>query len=200
MGKIQQNNSRGPTSQVVFDFRLYNRSLPTLIITDPNIIAEVMIKKFDIFPHRFSMPNVSPKYFRKNITILQGEEWKKVRSILSPTFTGLKLKKMVPFINGIGDSLNSKFSKVLETESQEFELKPMFRACTMDIICNIVFGIEGDSEVSKILEIIFTNLLKLQFKDEIHMYLTDNKFFYGSGYDKHFSIFLAIKCCQRICW
>ena len=130
-------------------FRIFYGSKPSLVVTDPDIIAEVMIKKFDLFPNRTEVKGFEPKYFRKNISDLRGEEWKKVRNALTPTFTGLKLKKMVPFMNEIGIHLGGKFERILETSAQEFELKPMFRSCTMDIILNIVFGISVDSQVTE---------------------------------------------------
>ena len=127
---------------------MFNGSKPTLYVMDPDLIAEVMIKKFDIFPNRVEREGFSPKYFRKNIALLRNHEWKKIRNTLSPTFTGLKLKKMVPFMGDIGTQLGRKFDRILETSDQEFQLKPVFRSCTMDIICNLVFGVNIDSQVS----------------------------------------------------
>ena len=127
---------------------MFTGSLPTLVIADPALISEVFIKKFDVFPNRLQLDTFDPKYFRKNVAGLRDNEWKKVRNILSPTFTGMKIKKMAPFINEIGTHLCAKFARVLANrDDHEFELKPTFRACTMDIICNIVFGISADSEV-----------------------------------------------------
>ena len=149
LGELKFGNFMKSAFLTVFCLRIFNGPKPSLIITDPDLIAEVMIKKFDLFPNRVQVSGFSLKYFRKNIVGLQDEEWKKVRTTLSPTFTGMKLKKMTPFISGIGYLLYAKFAQILETDDQEFQLKPMFRSCTMDIICNIVFGINVDSEVSE---------------------------------------------------
>ena len=127
---------------------MFNGSTPVLVITDLDLICEVMIKKFDIFPNRASLPNFNPKYLRKNVSTLRDAEWRKVRNILTPTFTGLKLKKMVPLISGVGKHLCAKFEQTLKTTNQEFQLKPLYRACTMDIIMNIVFGINVDTQVT----------------------------------------------------
>ena len=53
-----------------------------------------------------------------------------------------------------------KFEKALDTPDQEIELNPTFRALTMDIICNIVFGINVDSQVSECVN--YYNKLKSQ--------------------------------------
>ena len=58
------------------------------------------------------------------------------------------MKKMVPFMSEIGTQLARKFDRVLETSDQEFQLKPVFRSCTMDIICHLVFGVNIDSQVN----------------------------------------------------
>ncbi len=128
-------------------FSTFNGNHPVLLITEPEMINEVMIKQFDVFPNRIRVKAFEPKYFRKNVSTLRDEEWKRTRNMLTPTFTGAKLKKMAPMINEIGTHICSKFERVLHTAHQEFELLPTFRACTMDIICNIVFGISVDSEV-----------------------------------------------------
>ena len=126
---------------------MFTGSSPVLVITDPALICEVMIRQFDSFTNHKGLTNFSPKYFRKGLLLLRDEEWKSVRKILSPTFTGAKLQKLAPCLDEIGDQLCRKFDKVLQSEDQEFELISMFRSCTMDIICNVLFGITVDSQV-----------------------------------------------------
>ena len=62
--------------------------MPVLVVTDPEIIKEVMIKQFDVFPNRRTRASIGLKYMRKIISVMQHEEWRRTRNALTPTFTG----------------------------------------------------------------------------------------------------------------
>ena len=95
--------------------RTYEGSLPVLGVTDPEIVREVMIKQFDVFPNRTTRTSPAIKYMRKMIVIMQHDEWKRTRSALSPTFTGAKLKKMVAVMNDVASNFSRKlFSSPLK--------------------------------------------------------------------------------------
>ena len=130
--------------------RTYEGSLPVLGVTDPEIVREVMIKQFDVFPNRTTRTSPAIKYMRKMIVIMQHDEWRRTRSALSPTFTGAKLKKMVAVMNDVASNFSRKLSSLSSEEIENIQLKPIFRAYTMDVICNVVFGFKIDTQVFKI--------------------------------------------------
>ena len=68
-----------------------------------------------------------------------GDDWKRLRSIMSPTFTSGKMKKMYPMIK---DCLN-EFLDVLEPAAKNREninLKDMHGNYTMDVIATCAFA------------------------------------------------------------
>lgn len=80
-------------------------SEPNLVVNDLDLIKHVLIRDFDHFIDRreFQVNNDSEvnKYFAHMLNNLKGEEWKRVRSALSPVFTSGKLKGMITFMNKV---------------------------------------------------------------------------------------------------
>ena len=77
------------------NFRAYEGSTPLLTISDPELVQEVMIKKFEAFGNRRSKGSINIKNLSRSMTLLKYEDWRTVRSSLSPAFTAAKLKKLV---------------------------------------------------------------------------------------------------------
>ena len=49
------------------------------------------------------------------MAVAEGEEWKRMRNILSPTFSVHKMKQMVPLMNSACDTLMKKLEEMSET-------------------------------------------------------------------------------------
>ncbi|XP_077879121.1 cytochrome P450 3A9 [Ictidomys tridecemlineatus] len=151
---------------------LYDGRQPFLVITDPSIIKTVLIKEcYSAFTNR---RNFGPVVFmKKAISLSEDEEWKRIRTLLSPTFTSGKLKEMFPIINQYGDVLVKNMR--LESEKGKFiNLKDIFGAYSMDVITATSFGVNIDSlnnpqdpfvkKVKKLLKFDFFNPLLLSIK------------------------------------
>ena len=53
--------------------------------------------------------------FSKMLTIAQGEDWKRIRNTLTPTFSAHKMKQMVPLMNLACDTLMKKMEEKSST-------------------------------------------------------------------------------------
>ena len=126
----------------------FNASKPTLVITDPELVKEVMVKRFETFPLRMKGFASEVKYVRKMMSTLPYDEWKRTRIAFSPSFTGARLKRMVTLMNDVGNNFSRKLSTLSAEELESVELKPFFRAYSIDIICNVVFGFKIDTQVT----------------------------------------------------
>ncbi|XP_048511955.1 cytochrome P450 9e2-like [Athalia rosae] len=76
-------------------FGFYDFTTSVVVLKDLELIKEVMIKHFDGFPNRrmfFTSP-MEP-LFQKNLAALKDDEWKNMRTLLSPAFTSSKMKMM----------------------------------------------------------------------------------------------------------
>ncbi|XP_038395276.1 cytochrome P450 3A12-like isoform X4 [Canis lupus baileyi] len=91
------------------------------------------------------MQSFGPVGFMKSaITVSEDEEWKRIRTLLSPTFTSGKLKEMFPIIGQYGDVLVRNLRKEAEKD-KAISLKDIFGAYSMDVITSTSFGVNIDS-------------------------------------------------------
>ncbi|XP_068940868.1 cytochrome P450 3A12-like [Petaurus breviceps papuanus] len=121
----------------------YDGRLPILATLDPAFIKAVLVKEFyTLFTNRRSFGlNGS---LESGITIVKGEKWKWIRTILSPTFTSGKLKEMFPIIKHHGDVLLQNIEKRV-AKDESLNTKDIFGAYSLDVITSTSFGVDVDS-------------------------------------------------------
>merc|ERR1719245_78007 len=77
---------------------------PSLLINDLDLAKQILITDFDQFSNRrpFEVKVFHAQFddiFRKLLVSAEGEEWKQIRSLLSPIYTSAKLRKISKFIS-----------------------------------------------------------------------------------------------------
>uniref|UniRef100_A0A8C0KRQ3 unspecific monooxygenase n=1 Tax=Canis lupus dingo TaxID=286419 RepID=A0A8C0KRQ3_CANLU len=71
----------------------YDGRQPVLAITDPDMIKTVLVKEcYSVFTNRRTLGPVG--FMKSAISLSEDEEWKRIRTLLSPTFTTGKLKEV----------------------------------------------------------------------------------------------------------
>ncbi|XP_047276701.1 cytochrome P450 3A43 isoform X1 [Homo sapiens] len=83
-------------------------------------------------------------FLKSALSFAEDEEWKRIRTLLSPAFTSVKFKEMVPIISQCGDMLVRSLRQEAEN-SKSINLKDFFGAYTMDVITGTLFGVNLDS-------------------------------------------------------
>ncbi|KAK7806238.1 hypothetical protein U0070_008901, partial [Myodes glareolus] len=122
---------------------LYDGQQPVLAITDPEIIKIVLVKEcYSIFTNHRSFGPVG--FMKKAISVSEDEEWKRLRTLLSPTFTSGKLKEMFPIIGQYGDTLVKNLRRE-EEKGKHVNMKDILGAYSMDVITGTSFGVNVDS-------------------------------------------------------
>ncbi|CAK7303344.1 Cytochrome P450 3A12 [Vulpes lagopus] len=117
----------------------YDGRQPVLAITDPDMIKTVLVKEcYSVFTNR------RVGFMKSAISLSEDEEWKRMRTLLSPTFTSGKLKEMFPIIGQYGDVLVRNLRKEAE-KGKSINLKDIFGAYSMDVITSTSFGVNIDS-------------------------------------------------------
>ncbi|KAL1765729.1 cytochrome P450 3A9 [Sigmodon hispidus] len=121
----------------------YDGRQPVLAIMNPDIIKTVLVKEcYSTFTNRRSFGPAG--ILKKAISISENEEWKRIRALLSPTFTSGKLKEMLPIINQYADVLVRNMRHGAET-GDPISMKDIFGAYSMDVITATSFGVHVDS-------------------------------------------------------
>ncbi|XP_076416759.1 cytochrome P450 3A25-like isoform X3 [Peromyscus maniculatus bairdii] len=83
-------------------------------------------------------------FMKKGITTSENEEWKRIRSLLTPVFSSGKLKEMFHIIQEYGDALVKNMSREVE-KGKNVTMKDFFGAYIMDVITGTLFGVKVDS-------------------------------------------------------
>ncbi|XP_012231001.1 cytochrome P450 9e2-like [Linepithema humile] len=119
--------------------------IPGILLRDPEIIKDIMVKDFEHFPdHRSFVDEEVEPLFAKNIFALRGDRWKEMRNTLSPSFTASKMKFMFELIS----KCSSDFVDYLVEHPEiclAIEAKQAFRRYTNDVIATAAFGINVNS-------------------------------------------------------
>lgn len=129
-------------------FGLYEMHKPILTIGDPDLIKAVLVKDFDHFVDRRTMKLTSErdKIFSGVLTILTGEEWKRVRSVLSPIFTSGKMKGMYHLVDHKADELVAFVRRGMKSDSS-VSIRKAFGCYTLEVIASCAFGMETNTLV-----------------------------------------------------
>ncbi|CAK1547377.1 unnamed protein product [Leptosia nina] len=121
-----------------------------IILRDLELIKKITIKDFEYFlDHRgFADEEVEP-IFARNLFSLKGDEWKDMRSTLSPAFTSSKIRVMVPFMEEVGNQMTALMAKRINDnrgEAVEMDVRDLTRRYANDVIASCAFGLKVDSQ------------------------------------------------------
>lgn len=77
-------------------FGIFEGSQPVIMVADTKFLKAVTIKNFNNFRNRRRLEGfASEEPFRSFLTVLEDDEWKSVRAIVTTTFTSGKLKAVI---------------------------------------------------------------------------------------------------------
>ena len=123
---------------------LYFSYQPTLLVCDPEMIQEVLIKDFSSFHDRGFAVDEENDPLTSNIFGLNGQRWRDLRVKLSPTFTSGKLKGMYPTIFSCAQVLQNYIGKEVKNGNDTFDTHDLLGRFTTNVISSVAFGIEND--------------------------------------------------------
>ncbi|KAK8741858.1 hypothetical protein OTU49_002428 [Cherax quadricarinatus] len=130
---------------------LYELFHPVLMIGDPDLLKNILVKDFDHFVDRRKFLSEEGSISNEMLINLTGDEWKTLRGIMSPTFTSGKMRSMFPLMCEKADALVS-FSLKEAANKPFVDMKVNFGRFAMDTIASCAFGIECNSFKSEVPE------------------------------------------------
>lgn len=126
----------------------YILSKPALMLRDINLIKQIMVTDFYTFPDRM----FGGKYEKDTVGLcnllgINHPKWKYLRTKMTPSFTGGKIRNMVPLMLECCNSM-LKFidDKPANADGwKELELKSLSSRYSTDVISSVAFGINTNS-------------------------------------------------------
>nr|XP_033770369.1 cytochrome P450 3A24-like [Geotrypetes seraphini] len=122
---------------------IYDGRKPVLVVADPALVKTILVKEcYTFFTNRrdFGLNGA----LKTAITVAKDDQWKRIRTVLSPTFTSGRLKEMFPIIKQYGDILVKNAQKKIEKD-EPFFMKDIFGAYSTDVITSTSFSVNVDS-------------------------------------------------------
>ena len=91
-------------------YKMYMGRSPMITVADPEMLKHILVKDFDKFRNRPDFMRSNPP-LESNLFAARDDQWKKVRSLLTPTFSSSKLREILPIIEDAANVLVGKFEK-----------------------------------------------------------------------------------------
>ncbi|KAL6119660.1 cyp3a7 [Pungitius sinensis] len=122
---------------------IYDGRIPVLATMDTAMIKSILVKEcYSNFTNRrdFGLNGA----LRDAITVVEDEEWKRIRSILSPSFTSGRLKEMYSIMLQHSSNLIKSLHKKAEAD-EVVDVKELFGPYSMDVVTSTAFSVDIDS-------------------------------------------------------
>lgn len=118
---------------------------PIMVISDPSMLKDIMVKYFSNFVNRFSViPPMPP--MDENLFAMTDDDWKRVRNVLIPTFSAAKLKQVEPIITDACDSLTHQLIQHNQQHAKVNVWK-IYSEYSMEVILATAFGVHISSDI-----------------------------------------------------
>ncbi|EDV36352.1 uncharacterized protein Dana_GF12005 [Drosophila ananassae] len=116
-------------------------------IRDPELIKLIGITKFDHFVNHNAMHNnMQESILAKSLISLRDGSWREMRNILSPAFTGSKIRVMYALIHDCSKEGVLYIKEQLKKQATiDLEMKDYFMRFANDVIATVAFGLNVNS-------------------------------------------------------
>uniref|UniRef100_A0A8B9GVD5 Cytochrome P450 3A n=1 Tax=Astyanax mexicanus TaxID=7994 RepID=A0A8B9GVD5_ASTMX len=122
---------------------IYDARQPVLCIMDREILKTILIKEcYSLFTNRRNFRLNGPLY--DAVSIIEDDDWKRIRSVLSPSFTSGRLKEMFGIMKTHSHTLVQNLGKTSK-RGEAADIKEIFGAYSMDVVTSTAFSVDIDS-------------------------------------------------------
>uniref|UniRef100_A0A8C7JKQ2 Cytochrome P450 3A n=1 Tax=Oncorhynchus kisutch TaxID=8019 RepID=A0A8C7JKQ2_ONCKI len=123
---------------------IYDGRQPVLCTMDKSMIKTVLIKEcHNIFTNRRNFAFLNGEMFDA-VSVAEDDAWRRIRSVLSPSFTSGRLKEMFGIMKQHSANLLNGMKKQADKD-QTIEVKEFFGPYSMDVVTSTAFSVDIDS-------------------------------------------------------
>ncbi|CAH1401480.1 unnamed protein product [Nezara viridula] len=124
---------------------LYQLRMPSLLIRDPSLVKQCLIKDFDHFFDRGFHTDEEREPLTGHLVSLTGTRWKLLRTKLTPVFSSGKIKQMFPLLLDCSDQLRDFIKTQMGGKEGVLEMREVTARFTTDVIGTVAFGLQFES-------------------------------------------------------
>ncbi|XP_039629836.1 cytochrome P450 3A30-like [Polypterus senegalus] len=122
---------------------IFDGRQPVLGIMDTSMIKTILVKEcYSVFTNRRNFGLNGPLY--DAVSIAEDDIWKRIRHVLSPTFTSGRLKEIFPIVKHYADNLQQNAQKISNTKEPAL-MKDLFGSYSLDVVGSCSFSVDIDS-------------------------------------------------------
>lgn len=126
---------------------------PTYMLRDPELYKHIAVKNFDSFvDHQFIIEPQMDSLMGNTLFLMRGEKWRKMRTTLSPAFTGCKMRHMFELVRDCAlESKNFLLETIFTSVGCEsiVEITDFYSRVTNDTIASCAFGLKINSLIDR---------------------------------------------------
>ncbi|KAH6944297.1 hypothetical protein HPB50_002613 [Hyalomma asiaticum] len=126
-------------------FGFYVGEIPYVVLADLDMLKHCFVREAHIFRDRMPMI-LEVKTFQTSLVGLKGDQWKKVRSVMNPSFSGAKMKVISKVMNDCVDVMVAKIDERLRNKENVVDVSVITQGLTMDAIAKSILAWEPDSQ------------------------------------------------------
>lgn len=126
---------------------IYELMHPIFVIRDPELVKQITTQDFEYFlNHQTNFDDNLDSLLSRSLFFSNNQKWKDMRSILSASFTGSKMRMMFDLVR----ESTTKFISIVNKQTKslnnaDIELKDLFSRYTTNMIASTAFGLEVDA-------------------------------------------------------
>ncbi|XP_075548970.1 cytochrome P450 3A8-like isoform X1 [Dermacentor variabilis] len=124
-------------------FGIYEGGKPTLLVGEPELVKQVLVKDFPLLSNRRPLQFFDP-ILDNMMSIAPVERWRKIRPSASPAFTTGKLRRMNELIQACAE-ITSEHLKNAAQQKKDIDVKQFYGHYALDVIARCAFGTKLDS-------------------------------------------------------
>ncbi|XP_058055542.1 cytochrome P450 6d3-like [Anopheles bellator] len=114
---------------------------PALLIRDPHLAKRIMVNDFASFYDRGIYCNEHREPLSAHLFALPGQQWKSMRSKLTPIFTSGQLRNMFPTFLDVGKRLDECLQP-LAASKKIVDVRDISSRYVLDVIASVFFGLD----------------------------------------------------------
>ncbi|CAG2103265.1 unnamed protein product [Medioppia subpectinata] len=111
---------------------------PVLTFAEPELLKNIMIRDFNSFTDRNFELLIDP-VLNRNVAQASGDDWKRLRQIISPAFSSGRMKRMYPSIRECLRDFTAHLDAYAR-DGRPMNAKEMFGNFTMDVVATCAFA------------------------------------------------------------